>query len=100
MTSSNDTPASPSSTQHNYPAPSILRPGRKLDAAWDKVDIDPQGGVWCKKCKAPLQTTDRNHVERIKHHLSKRCTAQGTTTLITDTYRPRIKSELTKKFQE
>ncbi|KAF4132670.1 hAT family C-terminal dimerization region [Phytophthora infestans] len=77
-----------------------VRPGRKADAAWSHVDVDPQGGVWCKKCNQQLQTTGRSHVERIKHHLTKRCSAKRTTALITDTFRPRLKSDTTKQFQD
>ncbi|KAF4130774.1 hAT family C-terminal dimerization region [Phytophthora infestans] len=77
-----------------------VRPGRKADAAWSHVDVDPQGGVWFKKCNQLLQTTGRSHVERIKHHLTKRCSAKRTTALITDTFRPRLKSDTTKQFQD
>ncbi|KAF4142293.1 hypothetical protein GN958_ATG08469 [Phytophthora infestans] len=65
-----------------------VRPGRKADAAWNHVDVDPQGGVGCKKRNQLLQTTGRSHVERIKHYLTKRCSAQRNTALITDTFDP------------
>ncbi|KAG6942363.1 hypothetical protein JG688_00018149, partial [Phytophthora aleatoria] len=41
----------------------------------------------------------RNHVERIKLHLTKRCAVRLSTTLITDAFRPILKSDTTKQFQ-
>ncbi|KAG3121702.1 hypothetical protein PI124_g1011 [Phytophthora idaei] len=82
------------------PRDSSVGPGRKRDPAWDHVDVGPQGCVWCIKCKQLLQTTGRNHVERIKLHLTKRCAARLSTTLMTDAFRPILKSDTTKQFQE
>ncbi|KAG3113922.1 hypothetical protein PI125_g6887 [Phytophthora idaei] len=51
------------------PRDTFVGPGCKRDPAWDHVDVGPQGCVRCIKCKQLLQTTDRNHGERIKLHL-------------------------------
>ncbi|KAG2795449.1 hypothetical protein PC129_g9916 [Phytophthora cactorum] len=82
------------------PRDSSVGPGRKRDPAWNHVDVGPQGCVWCIKCKQLLQTTGRNHVERIKLHLTKRCAARLSTTLMMDAFRPILKSDTTKQFQE
>ncbi|KAE9006895.1 hypothetical protein PR003_g18231 [Phytophthora rubi] len=63
------------------------------------VDVDPQGCVWCQKCKQLLQTTGRNDVEWVKSHLSKCCAARSTSTLVTDVFCPRVKSDTKKQFQ-
>ncbi|KAG3008500.1 hypothetical protein PC121_g16913 [Phytophthora cactorum] len=82
------------------PRDSSVGPGRKRDPAWDHVAVGPQGCVWCFKSKQLLQTTGLNNVERIKLHLTKRYAARLSTNLITDAFRPILKSDTTKQFQE
>jgi hypothetical protein len=97
MSSPRSSPA-PTTTSINITA--AMPAGRKLDPAWSHVEIDPEGGVWCKKCSKLIQTTGRTHIERVKHHLAKKCASRATTSLITDTYRPKMKPSVLKAFHE
>ncbi|GMG16900.1 unnamed protein product [Phytophthora fragariaefolia] len=98
MMSSSRTATDPSTSPSN---PSGHLPvGRKLDPAWSQVDLDPEGGVWCKKCNKLIQSTKRTHVERVKHHLAKKCANRASTSLITAMFSPKLKPGVIKVFQE
>ncbi|GMF29964.1 unnamed protein product [Phytophthora fragariaefolia] len=89
-----DSSTSPSNPSGHLPV------GRKLDPAWSQVDVDPEGGVWCKRCTKLIQTTGRTHVERVKHHLSKKCSNRASAPLITAMFSPKLKPGVIKVLQE
>lgn len=77
---------------------SRLPSGRKLDAAWSFVDVDPEGGVWCQTCSRLIQSTGCKHVERVKYHLNSWYAYRAVGGRITDTYRPKMKSDVLFRF--
>lgn len=56
--------------------------------------------MWCKKCSKLIQTTGRTHVERVKHHLAKKCASRASTPLITVIFSAKLKPGVVKAFQE
>ncbi|KAE8883872.1 hypothetical protein PF005_g8499 [Phytophthora fragariae] len=54
------------------PKPQQPKRGRRKDPAWDEV-IVADGIVSCKRCERIIHQLGETHIERVRHHLQKKC---------------------------